>query len=85
MFIKESKLDKLLKNIDELNFILTKNNLIELAEILGNRKELLIRNLISRNCKRNRNWYWFFYTYCNIDNNFTKNSNIKYTSYRRLY
>lgn len=47
MFIKKSKFDKLLKNIDELNFTLTKNNLIDLAEILGNRKELLIRNLIS--------------------------------------
>lgn len=47
MFIKKSKFDKLLKNIDELNFILIKNNLIDLAEILGNRKELLIRNLIS--------------------------------------
>lgn len=47
MFIKKSKFEKLMKNIDELNFTLTKNNLIDLAEILGNRKELLIRNLIS--------------------------------------
>lgn len=36
-----------MKNIDKLNFTLTKNNLIDLAEILGNRKELLIRNLIA--------------------------------------
>ncbi len=47
MFIKKSKLEKLMKNIDKLNFTLTKNNLIDLAEILGNRKELLIRNLIA--------------------------------------
>ena len=47
MFIRRSKFNKLLKNIDELNFILAKNNLVDLAEILGNRKELLIRNLIS--------------------------------------
>ncbi len=47
MFIKKSKFEKLMKNIDELNLTLTKNNLIDLAEILGNRKELLIRNLIS--------------------------------------
>lgn len=47
MFIKKSKLEKLMKNVDNLNDILTKNNLIDLSEILGNRKELLIRNLIS--------------------------------------
>ncbi len=47
MFLKKSKIEKLMKNIDQLNFNLTKNNLIDLAEILGNRKELLIRNLIA--------------------------------------
>lgn len=47
MFIRKSKLEKLMKNIDHLNFVLTKNNLIDLSEILGNRKELLIRNLIA--------------------------------------
>lgn len=47
MFIKKSKLEKLMKNIDDLNYALTKNNLIDLSEILGNRKELLIRNLLS--------------------------------------
>ncbi len=47
MFIRKSKLEKLMKNIDNLNNILTKNNLIDLSEILGNRKELLIRNLLS--------------------------------------
>lgn len=47
MFIKKTKLEKLMKNIDKLNFILTKNNLIDLAEILGNRKEMLIRNLLA--------------------------------------
>lgn len=47
MFIRKTKFKKLMKSIDQLNFVLTKNNLIDLAEILGNRKELLIRNLIS--------------------------------------
>lgn len=47
MFMKKSKLEKLMKNIDNLNYVLTKNNLIDLSEILGNRKELLIRNLLS--------------------------------------
>ena len=46
MFIKKAKLEKLMKNIDNLNFVLTKNNLIDLAELLGNRKEMLIRNLL---------------------------------------
>ena len=36
-----------MKNVDNLNYVLTKNNLIDLSEILGDRKELLIRNLIS--------------------------------------
>lgn len=47
MFIKKSKFDRLVKSLDNLNFVLLKNNLIDLSEILGNRKELLIRNLIS--------------------------------------
>ena len=47
MFIRKSKLEKLMKNVDNLNNVLTKNNLIDLSEILGNRKELLIRNLLS--------------------------------------
>lgn len=47
MFIKKLKLEKLMKNIDNLNFVLTKNNLIDLAELLGNRKEMLIRNLLA--------------------------------------
>ncbi len=47
MWIRKGKLEKLMKNIDHLNYVLTKNNLIDLAEILGNRKELLIRNLIA--------------------------------------
>lgn len=47
MFIKKSKLEKLMKSIDDLNYVLIKNRFIDLSEILGNRKELIIRNLIS--------------------------------------
>lgn len=47
MFIKKSRLEKLMKSIDDLNYALTKNRFIDLSEILGNRKELIIRNLIS--------------------------------------
>ena len=47
MFIKKSKLEKLIKSIDNLNYALIKNRFIDLSEILGNRKELIKRNLIS--------------------------------------
>ncbi len=45
---KKNKLEKqLLKNIEKLNFVLARNNVIELVELLGNKKQLLIRNLIT--------------------------------------
>lgn len=47
MFIKKKKFEKLAKSIDDLNYSLIKNRFIDLTEILGNRKELIIRNLIS--------------------------------------
>lgn len=47
MFIRKAKFEKILKNLDNLNTVLVRNNLIDLSELLGNRKELLIRNLIS--------------------------------------
>ena len=47
MFIKKSKLEKFMQNIDELNNIFTKNNILDLLELLGNKKQLLIRNFLS--------------------------------------
>lgn len=47
MFIRKSKYRKLTQSIDRLNFLLTKNNLLEFSELLGNRKEMFIRNLFS--------------------------------------
>lgn len=47
MFIEKSKFDILIKKIDDLNFALTKNNLLELAEILGNTKQMLIKNILA--------------------------------------
>lgn len=45
---KKSKLEKrLLKNLEDLNFVLTKNNILDLAELLGNKKELILRNLMT--------------------------------------
>ncbi len=48
---RKSKLEKqLLKNLEDLNYTLTKNNILEFAELLGNKKQLLIRNLLTRHC-----------------------------------
>lgn len=45
---RKSKLERqLLKNVEQLNFVLTKNNILDLAELLGNKKELLLRNLLT--------------------------------------
>ncbi len=47
MFKKSKIENKLLENVEKLNFTLSKNNIIELAELLGNKKQLLIRNLMA--------------------------------------
>lgn len=47
MFKKKRKIKLLEKNIENLNQILTKNNVLDFAELLGNKKELLKRNLLS--------------------------------------
>ena len=45
---RKNKLERqLLNSLEQLNFTLTKNNILELAELLGNRKQLLVRNLIT--------------------------------------
>lgn len=47
---RKNKLEKeLLKNLEKLNYTLTRNNILEFAELLGNKKQLLIRNLLTRN------------------------------------
>lgn len=49
MFIlkKKKELSRLQASIDKLNAILGKKQILELAELLGNRKELFLRNLFS--------------------------------------
>lgn len=39
--------DELNKKLDNLNYLLTKNKILDLAELLGNKKELLFRNIWS--------------------------------------
>lgn len=50
MFEKKDKLDKIDKlneGLDKINEVLARNKILELAELLGNRKQLLLRNLMS--------------------------------------
>ena len=35
------------KKIDKINYTLSKNNIIELAEVLGNTKKMVFRNLLA--------------------------------------
>ena len=44
---KEKVEKNLLESVDKLNFTLSRNNILELAELLGNRKQLLIRNFMT--------------------------------------
>ncbi len=47
MFKKEKVEKELLNSVDKLNFTLSKNNILELAELLGNKKQLIIRNFMA--------------------------------------
>lgn len=47
MIRKKKKIEKLNENLDKINYILSKNNVIELVELLGNSKKLIWRNFIS--------------------------------------
>ena len=85
MFIRKKRIDKLTKKIDDLNYKLAKNNLIELSEIIGNRKELLKRNLIARYIKRDRSRNWSNNHYSNHNIYIAKNSKTKYSNNRRIY
>lgn len=45
---RKNKMEKLLlKNLEQLNFALSRNRVLELMELLGNKKQLLFRNLLS--------------------------------------
>ena len=47
MFVRKKKYNLLVQSIDKLNKSLDRKNILELSELLGNRKELLKRNLLS--------------------------------------
>ena len=46
--IQKNKMEiVLLRKLEQLNRTLTKINILEIAELLGNKKQLLLRNLLS--------------------------------------
>ena len=47
MIINKKKFNLLEKSIDELNKTLQEGNFVELSYLLGNKKELIIRNLLA--------------------------------------
>lgn len=47
MLRKKKKIEKLNENLDKINYILSKNNVIELVELLGNSKKLIWRNFMA--------------------------------------
>lgn len=47
MFVKKEKIDILTKSINKLIKTMEKANLVELNYILGNKKEIIIRNLFA--------------------------------------
>lgn len=49
MYLKKKDYNLLDKSIEKLTKILEKSNVTEIAYILGNRKEIIKRNLIARN------------------------------------
>lgn len=44
---KNCIMEELNKKLDQINYVLSKNNVLDLVELLGNRKELFFRNLWS--------------------------------------
>ena len=42
---KKNLIEELNKKLDHLNYVLSKNQVLDLVELLGNRKQLLFRNL----------------------------------------
>jgi len=47
MFIKKKKINILSKAVSELNKTLQEGNFVELTYLIGNKKEMIIRNLIA--------------------------------------
>lgn len=85
MFIKKKKINMLNSSIEALNRILEEGNFIELTYILGNKKEIIKRNLMAGIFRGVGIRYRSYGYYCYTCNSFTENSYIEYSSYWRIY
>ena len=47
MFIKKKKINLLEKSIEQLNKVVQEGNFVELSYLLGNKKEMIIRNFFA--------------------------------------
>ena len=47
MFIKKKKINLLEKSIEQLNKVVQEGNIVELSYLLGNKKEMFIRNFFA--------------------------------------
>lgn len=47
MFIKKKKINLLEKSIEQLNKVIQEGNFVELSYLLGNKKEMFIRNFFA--------------------------------------
>lgn len=84
MFNKKNK--KILEQkIDWLIKILEEGNLKELVYILGNKKEIIFRNVLARNWKRCGNWYRNHFNFSHFSLCFAKDCGFKYSCYWRIY
>mgnify|MGYP001307994579 CR=1 FL=1 len=72
MFEKKKEEKELIKRLDKINYTLSQNNILELIELLGNRKKFFFRNFwnYQRHWYRNR----FYYINSYIISSLTKNS-----------
>lgn len=44
---KNNSEERLIKKLDELNYVFSKNNIFELIELLGNTKKMVLKNFLS--------------------------------------
>lgn len=75
MWIKKNKINILEKSIENLSHTLEEGNYVEWAYLLGNKKEIIKRNLLARNGKRSRNWDRRYNYYSYFGDFVTKNCN----------
>lgn len=85
MWLKKKKINILEQSIEKLSHTLEEGNYIEWAHLLGNKKEIIKRNLLARNSKGSRNWNRCYHHYGYFSDFATKDCDVKYSCDRRVY